>query len=296
MVAPVIDIQRLTKTFGRFNALDHFDMLVQPGEVHAFLGPNGAGKTTTLRILLGLLRANSGHVALFGGDPWCDAVALHRRLVYVPGDVALWSQLTGGEAIDVLTHLHGSIDRRRQADLIEQFALDVRKPCHTYSKGNRQKVALIAALACDVELLVLDEPTSGLDPLMELVFREHIQAAHRRGATVLLSSHILSEVEQLCQRVTIVRNGRRVAHGTLAELRTMTTSQLVAHVPIPIDMSPIIGVSDVVQQGETLRCRVTSAAMPHVLTLLGAVGVTQITIHPPTLEEIFMSHYQTNEV
>lgn len=296
MATPVIEIRQLTKSFGRVKALDHFDMEVQAGEVHGFLGPNGAGKTTTLRTLLGLLRADSGTMTLLGGDPWHDAVALHKRLAYVPGDVALWPQLTGGQAIDVLTRLHGNVDLQRQAHLIQQFALDVRKQCHTYSKGNRQKVALIAALACDVDLLLFDEPTSGLDPLMELVFREHVQAANRRGTTVLLSSHILSEVEQLCSHVTIVRHGQRVVHGTLADLRTMTTSQLIAQVPETFDVSHIAGVSHLERQGDTVRCQVTNEAMPQMLALLGAAHVVHVTIQPPTLEDIFLSHYQLNEV
>ena len=296
MSTPVIDIQQLTKTFGRVKALDGFDITVQAGEVHGFLGPNGAGKTTTLRILLGLLRASSGQVRLLGGDPWRDAHTLHRRLAYVPGDVALWPQLTGGQAIDVLMRLHGQTNAQRRAQLVEQFALDVHKPCHTYSKGNRQKVALIAALACDVELLLLDEPTSGLDPLMELVFREHVQAAHQRGTTVLLSSHILSEVEQLCNQVTIVRNGRRVAHGTLADLRSLTTAQVIAHAGTMPAVADIAGVTHVTYQAGVLRCQATNIAMPQVLAALGAAAVSQVTIQPPTLEEIFMSHYQTSEV
>src|SRR5690349_14742818 len=200
---PVIEVRGLVKQFGSFRALDGLDLEVRPGEVHGFLGPNGSGKSTTIRVLLGLLRATSGEVRLLGGDPWRDATALHRRLAYVPGDVTLWPNLSGGEVIDLLGRTRGGLDEQRRADLVRRFDLDPRKKARTYSKGNRQKVALIAALASDVELLLLDEPTSGLDPLMENVFREVIrEEQHRDGRTVLLSSHILAEVEALCDRVT----------------------------------------------------------------------------------------------
>src|SRR3712207_1053276 len=198
-----ISASGLVKTFGRTRALDGLDLWVREGEVHGFLGPNGAGKTTTLRVLLGLMRKDSGEVWLLGGDPWKDAVQLHRRLAYVPGDVTLWPRLTGGEVIDLLGRMRGGLDSKRRADLLERFELDPKKKCRTYSKGNRQKVALIAALASGAELLLLDEPTSGLDPLMEAVFRECVEEERERGRTVLLSSHILSEVEVLCDRVTI---------------------------------------------------------------------------------------------
>src|SRR5215467_3632199 len=214
-----IEVAGLVKNFGQIRALDGLDLTVADGEVHGFLGPNGAGKTTTLRVLLGLLRADAGTVSLLGGDPWRDATTLHRRLAYVPGDVTLWPNLTGGEVIDLLGRLRGGLDPARRAELLERFELDPRKKGRTYSKGNRQKVALVAALASDVELLILDEPTSGLDPLMEEVFREVILQEKRRGdRTVLLSSHILAEVEALCDRITIIREGRTVETGTLAEM------------------------------------------------------------------------------
>lgn len=291
----MISLVGLVKSFGRVHALDGLDMRVETGEVHGFLGPNGAGKTTTLRVLLGMLRASAGAVQLLGGDPWRDAVALHKRLAYVPGDVALWPQLTGGEAIDVLCALHGSTNLARRQQLIQRFELDVRKRSHTYSKGNRQKVALIAALASDAELLLLDEPTSGLDPLMEVVFRECVHEAHARGCTVLLSSHILSEVEALCDRVTIVRAGKRVVHGSLADMRALATSRVVATLP-PCDVAAIAGVSDVQWQGSTLRCQVTAAGMPALLALLAQQGAQQLTVQPPSLEEMFLQHYHTSEV
>src|SRR6186713_3278840 len=218
----VISVSGLIKRFGSFTALDGLDLVVAEGEVHGFLGPNGAGKSTTIRVLLGLLRADAGAVSLLGGDPWRDATSLHRHLAYVPGDVTLWPNLSGGEAIDLLGRLRGGLDEQRRASLLERFELDPTKKGRAYSKGNRQKVALVSALASDVELLILDEPTSGLDPLMEEVFRECVAEERRRGRTVLLSSHILSEVEALCERVSIIRSGRTVETGSLAELRHLT--------------------------------------------------------------------------
>src|SRR2546421_1089361 len=235
-MSDAISVTGLTKTFGPTRALDGLDLSVRTGEVHGFLGPNGAGKTTTIRVLLGLLRADAGTATVLDGDPWRDATALHRRLAYVPGDVTLWPNLSGGEVIDLLGRLRGGLDPRRRADLLERFDLDPRKKGRAYSKGNRQKVALVAALASDVELLILDEPTSGLDPLMEDVFRQVIQEEQRRaGRTVLLSSHILSEVEALCDRVTIIREGRAVETGTLAELRHLTRTSIHAELAGPPD-------------------------------------------------------------
>lgn len=291
----MISLIGVVKIFGRVRALDGLDMQVNAGEVHGFLGPNGAGKTTTLRVLLGMLHATAGQVQLLGGDPWRDAVTLHKRLAYVPGDVALWPQLTGGEALDVLSALHGSTNRARQQQLIQRFEVDVRKRSHTYSKGNRQKVALIAALSSDAELLLLDEPTSGLDPLMEVVFRDCVREAHARGCTVLLSSHMLSEVEALCDRVTIVRAGQRVVHGSLADMRALATSRVVATMAA-CDVAAIVGVSDVQWQGETVRCQVTAAGMSALLALLALQGAQQVTIQPPSLEDMFLQHYHTSEV
>src|SRR5262247_2278401 len=221
-----IEVAGLVKNFGRTRALDGLDLTVTRSEVHGFLGPNGAGKTTTLRILLGLLRADAGTARLLGGDPWREATALHRRIAYVPGDVTLWPNLSGGEVIDLLGRLRGGLDKKRRADLLERFDLDPRKKGRTYSKGNRQKVALVAALASDVERLVLDEPTSGLDPLMETVFKDCIREVTAEGRTVLLSSHILAEVEALCDRVSIIRAGRTVQSGTLDEMRHLTRTSI----------------------------------------------------------------------
>src|SRR6266704_420405 len=238
----VITVSGLTKSFGRTRALDGLDLVVRAGEVHGFLGPNGAGKSTTIRILLGLLRADSGSAELLGGDPWRDAVALHRRLAYVPGDVTLWPTLTGGEIIDLLGRLRGGLDQRRRAELLERFDLDPTMKARASSKGNRQKVALVAALAADVELLLLDEPTAGLDPLMEAVFRETVEEARQVGRTILLSSHILAEVEAICDRVSIVRN---VETGTLAELQHLTRTAVSAETARPIpDLSDLPGVHD----------------------------------------------------
>src|SRR3954470_12163952 len=221
-----IQVNDLRKSFGHTVALDGLDLEVATGEIHGFLGPNGAGKSTTLRILLGLLRADGGSATLLGGDPWRDVESLHRRLAYVPGDVALWPTLTGGEVIDVLARLRGGVDENRRASMIERFDLDPTKKGRSYSKGNRQKVALVAALSSDVELLLLDEPTSGLDPLMESVFQQCIAEVKQQGRTVLLSSHILAEVEALCDRVSIIRLGRTVESGTLGELRHLTRTSV----------------------------------------------------------------------
>ncbi|HZE40590.1 MAG TPA: ABC transporter ATP-binding protein [Stackebrandtia sp.] len=287
-----INTESLTKTFGQTRALDGLDLSVRTGEVHGFLGPNGAGKSTTIRVLLGLLRADSGTASLLGGDPWKDATKLHRRLAYVPGDVNLWPSLSGGEVIDLMGRLRGGLDPKRRADLLERFDLDPRKKGRTYSKGNRQKVALIAALASDVELLLLDEPTSGLDPLMEQVFRECIAEEHHDGRTVLLSSHILSEVEALCDRVSIIRGGRVVESGTLAEMRHLTRTTIRAELSGPPNgLSAIEGVHDLAIEGNTVKCEVDSHRVNEVLTQLTKSGVESLVSQPPTLEELFMRHY-----
>lgn len=291
-MSPVIDVHDLTKSFGRVRALDGLDLTVSAGEVHGFLGPNGAGKSTTLRVLLGLLRADGGTARLLGADPWSDAVALHRRLAYVPGDVTLWPRLTGGEVIDLLASLRGHLDRARRAELLERFDLDPTKRARTYSKGNRQKVALVAALVSDVELLVLDEPTSGLDPLMELVFQQCITEAAARGTTVLLSSHVLAEVERLCDRVTIVRAGRIVQSGSLAQMRHLTRSTVRATTSRPPEaLASVAGVHDVVVDGEQLTFTVDDTALPAVLQVLSGAGTTHLVVSPPTLEELFVHQY-----
>jgi ABC-2 type transport system ATP-binding protein len=288
-----ISIAGLTKVFGRTKALDGLDLTVNDGEVHGFLGPNGAGKTTTLRVLLGLLRADGGRAELLGGDPWRDAVALHRRLAYVPGDVTLWPSLSGGEVIDLLGRLRGGLDPKRRVELLERFDLDPHKKARTYSKGNRQKVALVAALASDVELLLLDEPTAGLDPLMEAAFREWINAEERaRGRTVLLSSHILAEVEALADRVSIIRAGRIVESGTLAELRHLTRTSVTAELAAPPDgLGGLPGVHNLEVDGTRVRLQVDTAGLDGVLRQLSAVGVRSLVSQPPTLEELFLRHY-----
>jgi ABC-2 type transport system ATP-binding protein len=299
-----IEARGLRKRFGKATALDGLDLTVRTGEVHAFLGPNGAGKTTTIRILLGLLRKDGGEVALLGGDPWRDATALHGRLAYVPGDVTLWPSLTGGEIIDLLARLRGadggkhSTDkesRKRRDELIERFELDPAKKARAYSKGNRQKVALIAALASDAELLVLDEPTSGLDPLMEAAFRDCVSAERQGGRTVLLSSHILAEAEALADRVTIIRSGRTIETGTLAELRHLSRTTVDAELSAPLQADALPGVHDAVLDGTRLRCEVDNAALNEVLRRLTAVGVRTLTCRPPTLEELFLRHYAGRE-
>ncbi|MEU2653918.1 ABC transporter ATP-binding protein [Streptomyces sp. NPDC007325] len=288
-----LSVAGLHKSFGRTHALDGLDLTVAAGEVHGFLGPNGAGKSTTIRVLLGLLRADSGTVRLLGGDPWADAVALHRRLAYVPGDVTLWRNLSGGEVIDLYGRLRGTrLDPARRAALIERFELDPTKKGRTYSKGNRQKVALVAAFASDAELLVLDEPTSGLDPLMEEVFQACVREARDRGRTVLLSSHILSEVETLCDRVSIVRKGRTVESGSLAQLRHLTRTSVTAELAAaPAGLDRLAGVHDLRVEGRTVRLQVDTDKLDPVLAALLASGVRSLTSTPPTLEELFLRHY-----
>jgi ABC-2 type transport system ATP-binding protein len=293
-----IAVSGLVKTFGSTRALNGLDLTVRAGEVHGFLGPNGAGKTTTIRILLGLLRSDGGTASLLGGDPWRDAAALHRRLAYVPGDVTLWPNLTGGEIIDLLGRLRGGLDPKRRADLLERFELDPRKRGRTYSKGNRQKVALVAALASDVELLLLDEPTSGLDPLMEEVFRQVILADQRdNGRTVLLSSHILAEVEALCDRVTIIREGRAVETGTLADLRHLTRTSIQAQLTRPAaGLAGLPGVHDLRSHNSHVSFDVDTAELDTVLRQLTEAGVRSLVSQPPTLEELFLRHYGNTTV
>jgi ABC-2 type transport system ATP-binding protein len=289
----VIDVVGLVKHFGRTRVLNELTLSVAAGEVHGFLGPNGAGKTTTLRILLGLLRSDGGSIRLLGGDPWQDAVALHRRLAYVPGDVALWPTLTGGEVIDLLGRLRGGLDPARRADLIERFELDPTMKGRAYSKGNRQKVALVAALASDVELLLLDEPTSGLDPLMEAQFRAYIKEVRGDGRTVLLSSHILGEVEALCDRVSIIRDGAVVESGTLTQLRHLSRTTISAELTtVPAGLADLPGVHDLVAEGQRITASVEAGGMAGLMAALGACGVTSLTSAPPTLEELFLRHYQ----
>ncbi|MEO5832015.1 MAG: ABC transporter ATP-binding protein [Nakamurella sp.] len=294
--APVIRVQGLTKKFGRVRALDGLDLAVRPGEVHGFLGPNGAGKSTTIRILLGLMKATAGRAELFGGDPWHDAPRLHRRLAYVAGDVALWPGLTGGQCLDVLGSTHGAVDERRRADLVEQFQLDPSKRVRDYSKGNRQKVALVAALAAEAELLVLDEPTSGLDPLMEQAFQSCVRDRREHGVTVLLSSHIMGEVEALADRVSIIRRGRTVTCGTLADLRRHTRTAVHAvTVSEPVALSAIEGLSD--HHGERLdeftdsRFTIDPDHLDTAIGRLHEAGIHTLTVTPPSLAALFLRSY-----
>jgi len=286
-----IEIAGLVKNFGKFRALDELDLTVRTGEVHGFLGPNGSGKSTTIRVLLGLLRANAGTATLLGGDPWRDSTELHRRLAYVPGDVNLWPQLTGGEVIDLLGRLRGTPQTDRRAKLIERFDLDPTKKSRAYSKGNRQKVALVAAFASDTELLILDEPTSGLDPLMEEIFRECVNEERERGRTVLLSSHILSEVEALCDRVSIIRKGRTVETGTLSELRHLTETSVDATLSGPVPQLGDLPLRDLDIEGQRVRCLVATPDLGALLTRLGSAGISNLVSQPPTLEQLFLRHY-----
>ncbi|MEO3748234.1 ABC transporter ATP-binding protein [Plantactinospora sp. B5E13] len=287
-----IDIQHLDKSFGRVKALNGLDLSVETGHVHGFLGPNGAGKSTTIRVLLGLLRADSGQVRMLGRDPWTDAVPLHRRLAYVPGDVELWPNLTGGEAIDLFARLRGGTDSARRDELCERFDLDPSKKGRTYSKGNRQKVALIAALASDVELLLLDEPTAGLDPLMEAVFQDCIREAKAAGRTVLLSSHILAQVEVLADQISIIRQGRIVETGSLAELRHLTRTSVEAITDRPADaLASLPGVHDLRTENGHVRFEVEGDHLATVVRQLGELGVHGLTARPPTLEQLLLRHY-----
>ncbi|MYS14887.1 ABC transporter ATP-binding protein [Streptomyces sp. SID4982] len=290
-----ITVSGLHKSFGRTHALTGLDLDVEAGEVHGFLGPNGAGKSTTIRVLLGLLRADSGAAQILGRDPWADAVEVHRRIAYVPGDVTLWRGLSGGEVIDLYGRLRGGLDERRRAELTARFELDPTKKGHTYSKGNRQKVALVAAFASEVDLLILDEPTSGLDPLMEEVFQRCVAEERERGRTVLLSSHILSEVESLCDRVSIVRKGRTVESGSLSELRHLTRTSVSAELSAQAEgLEGLAGVHDVEVRGARVRLQVDTAELNGVLRALTNAGVRSLTCTPPTLEELFLRHYEAD--
>ncbi|WP_431953854.1 ABC transporter ATP-binding protein [Nocardia lijiangensis] len=299
MADAVIETIGLRKRFGDFIALDGLDLRVEPGEVHGFLGPNGAGKSTTIRILLGLIRPSGGTARLLGGDPWLDAVRLHRRIAYVPGDVSLWPGLTGGECLDVLAAARGGFDRARRDDLVERFELDPGKKSQDYSKGNRQKVALVAAFACDSELLILDEPTSGLDPLMEQVFQQTLAERKRAGCTVLLSSHILAEVEALADRVSIIRQGRTVSTGTLHELRRHTTTHVHAVTTAPVVLDGAPGVSSVRIErdgaGYAVSFGVDAGHVGEVVGALHAAGLVSITANPPSLDELFLRNYTSAE-
>ena len=288
----VIDVQQLTKSYGRFRALKGVDLQVEKGEVHGFLGPNGAGKSTTIRVLLGLLKADGGTARVLGGDPWTDVVELHRRLAYVPGDVSLWPGMTGGEAIDLLGTLRGGLDEARRADLLERLELDPSKRGRQYSKGNKQKVAIVAALASDVELLILDEPTSGLDPLMENVFQEVIGEAKARGTSVLLSSHILAEVESLADRLSIIRDGKIVETGALTALRGHTRTAIHAEFAQPLARAAVATLHDVRIDGARLSATVESTRIGEAMSILTPYGITSLTVEPPSLESLFLRLYE----
>jgi ABC-2 type transport system ATP-binding protein len=291
-MATAISMSEVVKTFGQVRALDSFNLDVKTGEIHGFLGPNGAGKTTAIRVLLGLLRADSGDITLLGGDPWGDAVELHKRLAYVPGDVNLWPELTGGEAIDVLGRLRGGLDEQKREDLCQRFDLDPTKKARTYSKGNRQKVALIAALSSDVDLLLMDEPTSGLDPLMEVIFQECIKEERSAGKTVLLSSHILYQVEVLCDHVTIIRQGKDVESGTLSDLRHLTrTSITVETERSPEDLAELSGVHNFRIENGQAHFDANTDQMDPIIREVSALGIRNLVSRPPTLEQLFMRHY-----
>lgn len=294
MAAPdlVIDIRNLTKRFEDTLALDDLTMSLRQGEVLGFLGPNGAGKSTAIRVILGLLRADSGSVKLLGGNPWKEVATLHRRLAYVPGDVSLWPALSGGEAIDLLGNLRRGLDEKRRAELVEKFELDTAKKGRTYSKGNRQKVAVIAALCSNVELLILDEPTSGLDPLMEAVFREEILKEKAKGRSILLSSHIMSEVEALADRVCIIRDGRIIQTGTLDEMRSQTRTNITATLKrLPTEIQTLPGVHDFFLLGHRLSCSVDAEHLDAFMTILARHGIETLISEPPSLEELFLSQY-----
>ena len=288
----VIELHDVVKTFGPTRALDHLDLTVEQGEVHGFLGPNGAGKSTAIRVLLGLLRTDSGTASMLGGDPWRDAASLHRRLAYVPGDVSLWPNLTGGEVIDVLARMRGGLDEARRQEMLERFDLDPTKKARTYSKGNRQKVALVAALASRVDLYLLDEPTSGLDPLMEAEFQEAVLELKAEGATILLSSHILAEAEALSDRISIIRAGRVVQSGTLAELRHLTRTTVIAETDRPAtDLTTVPGVHEPQLHGNRVTFDVDSDHLDEAVRALSGLGVRSLAAHPPTLEELFLRQY-----
>ncbi|QFT89053.1 Daunorubicin/doxorubicin resistance ATP-binding protein DrrA [Bacillus sp. THAF10] len=293
----ILETTNLKKVFGKFTALDGVDMKVAEGEVYGFIGPNGAGKSTTIRILLGILKASEGNATIFGQDVWKSAVEIHTRVAYVPGDVTLWPNLTGGEVIDLFMKLRGRVNKQKREELIEKFNLDPTKKCRTYSKGNRQKVALVAAFASDADLYILDEPTSGLDPLMEKVFQDYVLDAKYNGGSVLLSSHILSEVEQLCDRVGIIREGKIIETGTLQELRHLTRTNLLVETKTPLpDLTSFNGIHEIKQQDTALSIQVDSEALESVMKHISQYGITKLESSPPTLEDLFMRHYAGTEI
>ena len=292
----VLSVNNLTKRFGKFTALDGVNMEVNEGEVYGFIGPNGAGKSTTIRVLLGILKATKGDASIFGQDAWSDAVEIHKHIAYVPGDVNLWPNLTGGEVIDLFVKLRGSNNKSRREELIKAFNLDPTKKCRTYSKGNRQKVALVAAFASEADLYILDEPTSGLDPLMEQVFQEYVMEVKNEGKSVLLSSHILSEVEKLCDRVGIIRQGKMIESGTLGELRHLTRVNMLVETKQPLtSLHELKGVHAIEEQDHTLFFQVDAEALDNVINHVSQFGIVKLESTPPTLEDLFMRHYEQKD-
>ncbi|MCK1985616.1 MULTISPECIES: ABC transporter ATP-binding protein [Peribacillus] len=289
----VLKTTDLTKKFGKFTALNGVNIEVIKGEVFGFIGPNGAGKSTTIRVLLGILKATDGEAKIFGMDAWKDSVEIHKRIAYVPGDVNLWPNLTGGEVIDLFVELRGTNNKSRREELIKKFDLDPSKKCGTYSKGNRQKVALIAAFSSDADLYILDEPTSGLDPLMERVFQECVMDAKKEGKSILLSSHILSEVERLCDKVGIIRQGQIIETGTLDELRHLTRTSLLVETKHPIPaLGNVNGVWDIVMKDRAFSFQVDTGELDNVMKYISQFGIVKLESAPPTLEDLFMSHYE----
>lgn len=292
-IMSLVEIKGLTKKFHHFTALDKIDLNLNEGEIYGFIGPNGAGKTTTIRVLLGLLKATEGEVTLFGKDAWKDAVMIHKRIAYVPGEANLWPNLTGGQVIDLFIEMHGNSNAARRDELIQRFKLDPTKKCRAYSKGNRQKIALIAAFTSNADLYILDEPTSGLDPLMEQVFQEIILELKQQGKSILLSSHILSEVEKLCDRVAIIREGKIIETGTLSELKHLTRSTFTVETQKPlVGLTEIKGVQNISQKGNSWEFQVDSEKLPEVISHISQFGVLKLESSAPTLEDLFMRHYK----
>jgi len=292
-MSAIVNVSNLTKNYGKFTALKDVNISVEPGEIYGFIGPNGAGKTTTIRVLLGILKATSGGATIFGKDVWKDAVDIHRNVAYVPGDVNLWSNLTGGEVIDLFVRLRKGKNENRKNKLIQRFDLDPTKKCRTYSKGNRQKVALVAAFSSDADLYILDEPTSGLDPLMEKVFQECVMEVKRAGKAVFLSSHILQEVERLCDKVSIIRDGKIIETGSMTELRHLTRTSITVLTERPVDgLETKSGIHNLRQSSAGLTFAVDTKEINNVMALLTGYGVIKLESSPPTLEELFMSHYE----
>lgn len=293
----IVEVRGLTKTFGELTALDQIDLTIEKGEIYGFIGPNGAGKSTTLRILLGLLKADKGKIQIFNRDAWKDSVEIHKRVAYVPGDVNLWPNLTGGEVIDLFLKIHGSINKQKRDELIARFNLDPTKKNREYSKGNRQKIALISAFATEADLYILDEPTSGLDPLMERIFLDMLLEAKEGGKTVLLSSHILSEVEKVCDRVGIIREGQMIEEGSLDDLRHLTRVQVTVETKNPISELPaIFGVHEVRKAGKGWSFQVDTEEMDSVFRIISDCGITTLESQPPKLEDLFLRHYRESSM